>query len=196
MPYFRQFMNIEYIKDITNNYLGKNIELYDSIESTQDRAKEIVSISENGTVVIADEQTNGRGTKQNKWYCTKGENIAMTIIFKPNCKISKLEGFTIKIAQCIKKAINQLYGYELAIKQPNDLLLNNKKIAGILTESSTMNDVVKYVLVGIGFNVNCVNFNNEIQDVATSLKKEYGKTFSREEIIVQILNELSNVVDF
>lgn len=78
----------------------------------------------------------------------------MTIILKDDWKVQDLDGLTLKIAEAIKNAIKVLYGYELKIKEPNDLLLNGKKICGILTECSSMNNIVNYILIGIGFDVN------------------------------------------
>ena len=91
-------------------------------------------------------------------------------------------------------AIKELYDYNLEIKEPNDLLLNNKKICGILTESSTIANKVNYILIGIGFNVNEEIFNKEIQDIAISLKTEYGKEYNKEEIIVKIIENIEKII--
>ena len=76
------------------------------------------------------------------------------------------------------------------IKEPNDLMLNDKKICGILTQCTTLKETVCYVLIGIGFNVNQVEFNKELSDIATSLKKEFNIEFEREEIVAKILENL------
>ena len=104
--------------------------------------------------------------------------------------MEKLEGLTIEIARQIVKAIKELYGYKLKIKEPNDLMLNDKKICGILTQCTTLKETVCYVLIGIGFNVNQVEFNKELSDIATSLKKEFNIEFEREEIVAKILENL------
>ena len=110
-------------------------------------------------------------------------------------KANELQGITYSIAEMIKAAIKDLYDISLDIKLPNDLLLNEKKICGILTESSIQNNKVKYLLIGIGFNVNQLEFSNEIINIATSLKKENkDKAFSREEIIVKIINNVKSLV--
>ena len=112
-------------------------EYYEKIESTHLYAKKIAGKKED-KILIAEEQTGGIGTKGRNWYTGKGKNIAMTIILHPDCKINKLEGLTVEIASKIKGAIYELYGYNLEIKEPNDLILNNKKICGILTEINTI----------------------------------------------------------
>ena len=113
------------------------VEYYEKIESTHLYAKKIAGKKED-KILIAEEQTGGIGTKGRNWYTGQGKNIAMTIILHPDCKINKLEGLTVEIASKIKGAIYELYGYNLEIKEPNDLILNNKKICGILTEINTI----------------------------------------------------------
>ena len=181
-------MNIEEIKKSKTKILGKNIIYYEEIGSTQDEAKKLINTRiDNGTIILADSQTKGRGTKENIWYTGRGKNIAMTLIIFPKCNIQKLDGLTKLIAECIVKTIRELYNYELTIKFPNDVFLNGKKIAGILTESSTSKNQVNHILIGIGFNVNEEKFNVNTVDIATSLKREYNKVFSREEIIKRFL---------
>lgn len=117
---------------------------------------------------MADMQTAGKGTHGRVWH-TKTDNIAMTIILKPEINIKRLEGFTVAIAEKIQQAIKELYGIELEIKLPNDLLLNKKKICGILTEVVTIKEIVKEIFIGIGFNVNEKDFSSDISNIATSL---------------------------
>ena len=86
-----------------------------------------------------------------------------------------------------------MYGYELKIKMPNDLILNGKKICGILTEVHTQGEKIEYLLISIGFNVNEEEFSKELIEIATSLKNEYKKEFDREEIIVNIINAINEL---
>ena len=180
-------LNIEEIKKKTKI---ENIEYYKEIDSTHKYAKRIIEQKENLTVIIAEKQTDGIGTKGRNWYTGEGKNIALTIALKTNIQVKQMEGFTVKIAKDIKDVIKEMYGYDLEIKQPNDLILNGKKICGVLTEVHTIGEKVKYVLVSFGFNVNEEIFEEELQNVATSLKKEHKKEFEREEIIINILNKL------
>ena len=148
----------------------------------------------NGTVIIADMQTAGRGTHGRVWH-TKTDNIAMTIILKPEINIDKLEGFTVAIAENIKQAIKELYGIDLEIKLPNDLLLNKKKICGILTEVLSIKEKVNEVFIGIGFNVNEKEFPSDISDIATSLYKETKQVYCREDIICKILENIEQELE-
>lgn len=199
------------------NYISKNtdavIEYYETINSTSERAKEIAElvsrkINKNVIIekpnldkklnevnlIIAESQTKGKGTNGRVWISNINENILMTMIFYPKNTIKELDGITYKIAEMIKLAIKDLYNIELTIKLPNDLLLNGKKICGILTESSIQRNDIKYLLVGIGFNVHQIDFNDEIKDIATSLNKEYlEKKYTREEIIVKIYNNVRSL---
>lgn len=190
-------MNLKKIKKAKTKFLGKEIIYKKELDSTQDLAKELVKENKckNGTLVICDSQTNGKGTKGRSWISENNKNITMTIIINKDIEISKLNGITLKIAEEIKKSIKNLYNYELAIKEPNDLLLNNKKICGILTESSIISNKVNYILIGIGFNANQEEFDNSLINIATSLKKEHKKEFEREEIIVNILERIENILN-
>lgn len=190
-------MNIEKIKQVNTKIIGKEVIYYDSLESTQKEAKRLIKENSitNGTVIISSNQTKGIGTKERVWYTNKNENITMTIVIYPNCKIDKLEGLTTKIAKVIKCTIQNLYEIDLKIKEPNDLILNKKKICGILTEASTYEEKVKYILIGIGFNVNQVKFNDEIENIATSLKKETSKEYIIEDIVKGIIENLEKEIE-
>lgn len=181
-------MNIEKIEKNIN----QKIEYYEKIESTHIYAKKIEKQGDN--ILIAEEQTGGIGTKGRSWHSGKNKNIAITIIKHPKCKVNELEGLTTKIAEVIVEAIYELYGIKLEIKIPNDLLLNGKKICGILTEIHTMSEKIEYMLISFGFNVNEEDFNPEIEKIATSLKKEFNKEFNREEIIIQIIKKINNLI--
>lgn len=201
------------IKFIENNTDAK-IEYYKEISSTSERAKEVaekmfksmqITNKESGQtiekninnirVIISEKQTNGKGTNGRVWLSSDKENILMTLILFPHKKANEIQGITYSIAEMIKAAIKDLYDISLDIKLPNDLLLSDKKICGILTESSIQNDKVKYLLIGIGFNVNQLEYPNEIINIATSLKKENkDKEFSREEIIVKIINNVKSLM--
>lgn len=183
-------MNVEYLKSAKTKKIGKKIEFYEEINSTHTYAKENIDNLDDGTVILADKQTAGKGTKGRKWYTGAGLNIAMTIIIKPNCDLDKISTLTVDTAEIVRKTIKELYNYELTIKEPNDLMLNGKKISGILTESNSIGNKLNYIILSMGFNVNEDNFDEETSDIATSLKREYKKEFTREEIILHIIENL------
>ena len=182
-------MNIEKIKKAKTKELGKTIFYHKEIDSTQDEAFRLIKQGncKNGSLIIADRQTKGKGTKQNKWYTGAGKNIAMTMLLFPNCKVADLEGITLEIAKWIQETIQELYNYKLSIKPPNDLYLNGKKICGILTQTMSIGEKVEALIIGIGFNVNENNFNEETKDIATSLSREYKKEFEKEDVVIKFI---------
>lgn len=180
-------MEQELLSKLKTTILGKNIIYYENIDSTQLKAKEIKENAENGTIVITNNQTAGIGTHDRTWYMGEGQNIAFTIILKPECNISKIENLTVLIAKCMVNAINNLNHCYIDIKLPNDLMCNGKKLGGILTQCTTNNENVKDILIGIGINVNQETFPEELKDIATSLKKEFNIQFNRIDIIAEFL---------
>ncbi len=189
-------MDIEKIKEMNTKRIGKKIEYYKEIESTHKYAKDSIEKLEDGTIILAEKQTEGRGTKGRAWYTGENQNIALTIVLKTNCSIEEINTLTVDVAKIVQEAIYNLYGYTLEIKEPNDLMLNGKKISGILIESSTMQNKVKHIILSMGFNVNETNFDKDTEEIATSLKREYKKDFSREEILIQILERLDKYIKF
>lgn len=184
------------INNLKTEKLGRNLIYYEELESTQKLIKELSNQNvEEGTAIITDYQTAGIGTHDRKWYSNKGQNIAISFVLYPNCNIGKFENLTYNIAEIIVEGINELYGIKLDIKKPNDLMLNGKKIAGILTETKVINEEVKKLFIGIGFNVHQKEFPKEIEEKATSLEKEIpNMKFSREEIITKILNNFEKLI--
>lgn len=176
------------LKNLKTQFIGRNICYYESITSTQDKAKELIQKGQaDGTIVIAKMQTKGKGTKGRIWY-TGEDNLAFTMILYPKCEMKKLEGITIQIAKCMIQTIKQLYGVQLEIKKPNDIMLNGKKMGGILTQTTTREEKVNSLLIGIGLNIHQTNFPPEIDLLATSLKKELGGKYNIEEIIATFCN--------
>ena len=179
-------MKIIEIKNDTNCIIGNEILLYNEIDSTQEEAKRIMNKVKEGTVIIANNQIDGKGTHGKKLYTEKNSNIIMSIILFPNIEVEKLKNITLDIASVIVDTIYELYNYKLTISYPNDIVLNGKKLWGILTNISTQGGIAKDIIIGIGLNINQVQFPEEIVDIATSLRKEYEIIFNKKEIIEKI----------
>ena len=171
------------------------IKIYKELPSTHLYIKENQKNLKNYTIIIADRQTAGIGTHGRSWYTGSGENIAMSILYTPNCSIEKLKKLTLDIAKCIQEAIKELYNIDLTIKYPNDLLLNDKKICGILTEINTISETTNYLIISLGFNVNEINFDEETKKIATSLKKEYKLNFDKEKITFKIIENIDKITE-
>lgn len=182
-------MNKNIIKNnLKTKIIGKEIVCYDIIDSTQEEVKRNSSL-ENGTVIIAERQTKGKGTHGRVWYTdTEYKNIAMSLILFPECKISKLKEITIIIAKCIVRTFEKLYNLNLEIKEPNDIVFNSKKIGGILVESKLVGEIVKKLYIGIGINILQQNFNSNIENVASSILNEFNIECNREKIIAEFFN--------
>lgn len=175
------------LENLNTKILGKNIIIYDIVDSTQEEIKK--KDYPNGTVIISEFQKNGRGTHNRTWYTgDKYNNIALTFVLYPNCNIEKLKNITIIIAECVVKTFKKLYNIQLEIKYPNDIVYKKKKIGGILTQAKTSGSKVEVLYIGIGLNVLQKEFNKEINDIATSVLKEFGIECKREEIIATFFN--------
>ncbi|SCI31189.1 MULTISPECIES: biotin--[acetyl-CoA-carboxylase] ligase [unclassified Romboutsia] len=176
------------VHGLDTRFIGKNIIHFETIDSTNTYAKKIASEEIDGTVVISEEQSKGRGRLGRIWDSKAYEGIWMSIILKPNVLPYKAPFITILAGSCIAKALNNL-GVTVGIKWPNDIILNGKKLCGILTELSAEIERVNYVILGIGMNIKNLSFPNEIENIATSLYKE-GYKVSRVDIVREILCEL------
>ncbi len=168
---------------------------YEELDSTQLEAKRLVEKNSalDGTIIVAKNQINGIGTHGRKWISKKDESITFTMILMPNCAIEKLENFTLKIAECVVDVFYELYNIKLNIKKPNDIVFNGKKIGGILTESKVYQNIVKYIFIGIGLNTNQINFPEELQDIATSIKNEFNIDVDNNTIITKIAEKIKKM---
>lgn len=166
---------------------GKKIYHFESLDSTNDYIKNNYLKLKDKDIIIAEEQTKGRGRTNRYWHSKKGEGIWMSIYLKPDILPFKAPIITQLTGASIIKALDNL-GVKTTIKWPNDIFLNDKKICGILTEMKLEVSDLEYIIVGIGMNVNSLDFDDEIKDIATSIKKE-GFDISRVDIIREILKE-------
>lgn len=156
---------------LTTDYIGKNIHYFKSIDSTNTYANKIANNSEEGTVVISDEQTNGKGRIGKKWVSKLHEGIFFSLILKPEIPIFDAPFITQVAGASLVNSFKDL-GIDVTIKWPNDIILNGKKISGILTEMNAEIEKVNYVIVGIGINLYNQEFDKTISNVATSLLSE------------------------
>ena len=122
------------------------------------------------------------------------QNIAFSLYIKTDCNIKNVEGITIAIAEILVRIFKQKYNIQLDIKKPNDIMFNNKKLGGILTESKVNADKVKLLVIGIGINTEKANFTKDIENIATSIKKEFGINVDRMKIISSFCNEFEKLL--
>ena len=177
---------------IKTSLIGSEISYYEKIESTNAIAKNMaMNGAKEGTLVIAEEQTRGRGRLNREWLSPAYSNILMSLIFRPNLQAAKAFSMIMLTSVAIVRAIHGTTSLVAQIKWPNDIYLNNKKLGGILTEFNAEQDKVNFIVVGAGLNVNfdpCLY--PEIKDSATSLKKVLGKEVKRAVLLRSILEEI------
>ncbi|MBK5100811.1 MAG: biotin--[acetyl-CoA-carboxylase] ligase [Desulfobacteraceae bacterium] len=168
---------------------GKGDIIYFSeTDSTNTRAKELATQgAPEGTLVVSEEQTGGRGRKGREWFSPSKGGIYLSLILRPTISPGEAPKITLLTAVATAEALLSLTQLEIRIKWPNDILVNGKKLVGILTEMSTDMDKIDYVVVGLGLNVNTPGFPKDISDKATSLFIETGKQFSRARLVAEFL---------
>ncbi len=168
--------------------LGRNLRFIDEIDSTNN---EIRRMAENGapdgTLAIAEIQTAGKGRRGRAWTSPRGSGIWMSFLLRPDFAPEYASMLTLVAAMAVEKGIREQTGLDCQIKWPNDIVLNGRKICGILTEMSTEEDSIRYVVVGIGINVNTKDFPEEISKTATSLAIETGHIVRRAPLVASIL---------
>ncbi|HCQ88948.1 MAG TPA: biotin--[acetyl-CoA-carboxylase] ligase [Clostridium sp.] len=180
---------------LQTKYIGRNILHYNTIDSTNKAAKSLaIEGIEEGTVIVSEEQTSGRGRLGRSWVSPKSSGIWMSIILKPNISPMMASRVTLIGAAAVHKALEEI-SIDAKIKWPNDIVLNNKKLCGILTEMSGEMDKLNYIVMGIGLNVNEEDFSDELKNIATSLKIEKNEHINRKELFGKILNNFEILYD-
>lgn len=176
------------IKAIMKQFNEKAIlEYHGVIDSTNIRAKALAKEGATcGSLIIADKQTQGKGRLGKVWNSPKDASISMSMLLRPQIEPDKVSAITLVAGISISEAISHTTGLEAKIKWPNDIVINAKKVCGILTEMHTSQGQVGYVVVGVGVNVNIDHFDEQLP-YATSLKLEAQRIFDREMIIQEYL---------
>jgi BirA family transcriptional regulator, biotin operon repressor / biotin---[acetyl-CoA-carboxylase] ligase len=170
---------------LKTRFTGKKIYYFDTIASTNDMAMQLgIKGTAEGTVVLSEAQNKGRGRMGREWSSPKYKGIYMSLCLKPSLLPGQLPILTLLCAVSICEAIREEAGLETKIKWPNDIIMHNKKIGGILTELNAEMDEVRFVVIGIGLNVN--NDRKSLISGATSLKEEKGEAVSRISLLQKI----------
>jgi BirA family biotin operon repressor/biotin-[acetyl-CoA-carboxylase] ligase len=181
---------------LETRFLGRKIAYHKEVGSTQDIAKELARKgATEGTIVITESQTKGRGRITKQWSSPSGVGIYTSIILKPNLKPSETLQMPLMAGVAVCQAIEKITPLKPKIKWPNDIILAGKKVAGILTEMGAEIDKVDYIVLGIGINVNTPRslLTGEIEERATSLAEECGEYVSRVKLLQCLLSELESV---
>ena len=171
-------------------WAGQEIVCFTETDSTNVRARKLgENGAAHGTLVVAEQQTAGRGRRDRGWESPAGSSIYMSLLLRPEFLPNKAPMLTIVMAYSVATALREQTGLDFRIKWPNDIVLNGKKVVGILTEMSTEIEYINHVVIGVGINVNTEAFPEEICATATSIRRESGKTWRRAELIAAILRQ-------
>lgn len=184
------------LTNLKTDFLGKKFIFYPKIDSTQKEIWRLIENKdiENGTIIMADIQTNAQGTHGRTWHTDEKNNIAFSFYIKANCMVEKVQNITIDIAKMIVDIFKEEYNISLEIKEPNDITFHHKKIGGILTESRIHAKNVKFLVIGIGINTVKMNFTEDIKGIATSIKKEFGIEVDRMKVISNFCNKFEEII--
>ncbi len=173
---------------IKTKWAGRKLFFYESLDSTNVQARREAGLgAPHGTLVVADKQTQGRGRRGREWESPSNANIYFTILLRPEFEPDQASMLTLLMAYCVANAITIETGEQALIKWPNDIVMNGKKVCGILTELEVKEGSINNVVIGVGINVSKQTFSSDTMDKATCIETECGKNISRGALIAQIM---------
>ena len=187
----------EITKDLNTKFIGKNLYVYKEVASTNTVAKFLsMNNIENGSVVISERQTKAKGRSGKSWESPLG-GIWLSIILNPNVDYSKLPLITLATGVAVAKTLERVGIENPEIKWPNDIIINDKKVCGILTEAVTKFNTIENVIIGVGIdaNLNLADFPEELQDGTTTLQIELGRAGNENLLIGMFLEEFEKITN-
>ncbi len=182
--------------EIHTKLIAKKIFAFETLSSTNDFAKRLAQNDDHdGTLVLANEQTKGRGRQGRHWYAPPNFGLWFSIILKPNQPAQKFGIVSLLAAVAVAKTIEQMTSLEPALKWPNDVFINSKKVSGVLIESQFSNNQPVSLILGFGLNVNQKqgDFPEEIRETATSLREQIKYEIDRVSLLINLLHNLEHL---
>lgn len=181
---------------LSTKWAGNTIVCYESVDSTNSAAKRLAEEGAiHGTLVTAGAQLTGKGRRGRSWASPANKNVYMSLLLRPEFPPVKASMLTLLTALAVAIACENVTGLKTAIKWPNDIVVNGKKICGILTEMNAEIDYVNYIVIGIGINVNVESFPEELLKTATSLLIEKKEQINRSRLIAAVLQHFEQVYE-
>lgn len=181
---------------LTTKWAGCDVLYFPETDSTNTRAKHFGDEgASHGTLVVAEKQTGGKGRRGRSWESPAGSSVYMSILLRPEIQPNQAPMLTLVMAQSVAEAICTVTGQRAWIKWPNDIVVNGKKVCGILTEMSTEIQWINHVVIGVGINVNTESFPEELAKTATSLYLENGKRWRRAPLIAEVMKQFERYYD-
>lgn len=184
------------LKTLKTNIAGKKLKVLETTVSTQEEAKALAEAgAPEGTLVVAEEQTGGKGRLGRKWFSPKGKGIWMSLVLRPKQPLHYMPQLTLLTGVAVCRAVRRTTGVMAGLKWPNDLLVDGRKICGILLESAAEDEYVRYCIAGIGISANLDpdDYPDELKSVATSLKIEAGHPVDRVQLIAAAMEEFETL---
>lgn len=180
---------LEVSRELNTKFVGKKIYYFDTVSSTMDTALQLgIEGALEGTLILTETQTKGRGRLGRDWFSPKYKGIYFSLILRPQILLNQTPLLTLMAAVSICEAIKEKTGITCQIKWPNDILLHHKKIGGILTELNAETDLSRFVVIGIGLNVN--NDKKTLLAGAASLKEQAREEINRPDLLREILRKI------
>lgn len=181
---------------LTTKNLGRQVVYLKEVDSTNTRAKQLAEAgAAHGLLVVSENQTSGKGRRGNSWVSQEGSGIWMSLVLKPRIDPQRASMLTLVAALSVNMAVRDETGLDSFIKWPNDIVVNGKKICGILTEMSAELDYVNHIVVGIGINANISCFPEALKDRATSLYLESKQRVVRSRLTAKVLQYFEQYYD-
>lgn len=176
---------------LETEFIGRNMIVLETVGSTNEYLKSLGHKGlAHGTVATAREQTAGKGRLGRKWVSKKDENIYFSVLLRPELSPMEVSGITPVAGLAVCKAIREFCNIDCKIKWPNDVIISNKKLVGILTEMSAEFDAVDFIVIGIGINLDQAEFPEEVKNKATSIFIETGKKPDKNKFLALVLKHL------
>ena len=173
---------------MNTRWAGRPVVYYETLASTNLQAKlDAENGADEGTLIVADMQTAGRGRKGRSWSSPGGTNVYFSLILKPDYAAELTFAVTLVMGMAVAEGIRETCGVDAGIKWPNDIVVNGKKVCGMLAEMSVEREFIHYIVIGVGINVGDQEFPPEIAETATALWKECGQKVSRSQLVVNVM---------
>lgn len=182
-----------FLQKLNTHWLGQSIRYFEELPSTNTSLKKLPSSDiEHGLFCLTDHQTRGRGQYEREWESEKGKNLTFSLVLTPANPV-RFHVLTLACALAIVEKLNAFLSASCAaIKWPNDVILNDKKTAGILTETVFSGNQFNRLIIGIGINVNQKKFSADLAEIATSVSLEKGEEVNREHFLADLLNRIEH----
>lgn len=173
---------------LNGHWAGKTVKYFEVTDSTNTQVKRYAEEgAPHGFLAVAEEQTAGKGRRGREWFSPKGGNLYFSLLLRPNMPPEHASALTLVMALSVVQAMRKIGCHDASIKWPNDIVLNGKKVCGILTEMSAEMDFIHYVVIGVGINVGVEQFQDDIKAMAISLSEATGKGIRRVDLLAVIM---------